>query len=413
MSLFSTRMAGLVLATGVAATVSAQAATETVLHVFTGGTDGAIPEAGLIEMGGVLYGTTAVGGGSSNCREFGCGTVFSVTTAGNEKVIYVFRGNKDGSKPSAGLTKIGNTLYGVTYAGGGARGCHEKGAAPGCGTVFSVTSAGKEKVVYAFQDAPDANQPQASLINVGGTLYGTSASGGANQSGTVFSVTPGGTETVLHSFIFRTDGSFPYSTLVNVAGTFYGTTNSGGPGAGCHGSGCGTVFSMTPSGAVNVLHTFEGGTDGSFPWAGLTNVNGTFYGTTFNGGSTGCDDRGCGTVFSLTPAGAESVVHAFGSAPDAENPLLDGNLTNVGGTLYGTTTFGGAYGYGTVFSISPEGVESVIYSFQGSFEGGTDGAEPWAGLINVDGTLYGTTTQGGGTNCAAGGGCGTVFAITP
>jgi uncharacterized repeat protein (TIGR03803 family) len=398
MSLFSTRMAGLVLATGVAATVSAQAATETVLHVFTGGTDGAIPEAGLIEMGGVLYGTTAVGGGSSNCREFGCGTVFSVTTAGNEKVIYVFRGNKDGSKPSAGLTKIGNTLYGVTYAGGGARGCHEKGAAPGCGTVFSVTGAGKEKVVYAFQGAPDANQPQASLINVGGTLYGTSASGGANQgAGTVFTVTPTGTETVLHSFDYSTTGGAPYSTLLNVGGTLYGTTSEG--------DGGGTVFSATPTGTVKVVYAFKGGDDGKFPWAGLTNVNGTLYGTTLNGGGTDCDNKGCGTVFSVTPAGVESVVHAFGVVPDAQSPLLDGSLTNVDGTLYGTTAFGGANSKGAVFSISPAGVETVIYSFQG----GSDGALPEAGLIDVDGTLYGTTTAGGGAKCD----CGTVFAITP
>jgi len=189
-----------------------------------------------------------------------------------------------------------------------------------------------------------------------------------------------------------------------MAGTLYGTTYAGGGGSGCHNSGCGTVFSMTPAGTVKVLHTFEGGNDGSFLWSGLTNVKGTLYGMTQEGGSTGCGDNGCGTVFSLTPAGAVSVVHAFGSLPDAESPILD-SLTKVGDTLYGTTTFGGAYGEGTVFSISPAGVETVIYSFQA----GNDGAQPEAGLISVGGTLYGTTSGGGSGSCD----CGTVFAITP
>jgi len=143
-------------------------------------------------MGGKLYGTTEQGGGSSNCAgQIGCGTVFSVTTAGKEKVIYAFQGGNDGNDPSAGLTRIGSTLYGTTQEGGGT-GCQGYQIA-GCGTVFSVTKEGKEAVVYAFQNAPDANAPSAGLINVGGTLYGTSTAGGANGSdGAVFSVTPAG-----------------------------------------------------------------------------------------------------------------------------------------------------------------------------------------------------------------------------
>ena len=141
---------------------------------------------------------------------------------------------------------------------------------------------------------------------------------------------------------------------------------------------------------------------------------GTLYGTTSTGGAGGPavlnKGAGCGTVFSVTPSGVESIVYSFGAAAnDADYPLA--GLINVNGALYGTTYLGGVLtATGTVFSVTPGGVETVVYSFKG----GSDGAGPQAGSINVGGTLYGTTTTGGGqggTSCS--GGCGTVFAITP
>jgi uncharacterized repeat protein (TIGR03803 family) len=203
-----------------------------------------------------------------------------------------------------------------------------------------------------------------------------------------------------------------------VGGTLYGTTQTGG-GTGCEGGvGCGTVFKVTPKGVESVLYSFQGGSDGALPLGDLINVLGTLYGTTYGGGATGtgCANGGCGTVFKVTLKGVESVLHSFQGGSDGANP--NAGLVNVGGTLYGTTTQGGDGtgagcadgGCGTVFNVTPKGVESVLQSFAG----GSDGASPSGDLINVLGTLYGTTNKGGGTGCGGPGfGCGTVFKVTP
>ena len=160
-------------------------------------------------------------------------------------------------------------------------------------------------------------------------------------------------------------------------------------------------------GKETVVHSFGYGTDGADPVASLIDVNGTFYGTTAYGGVSNCDVYGkCGTVFSITPSGNESVLHRFGGAQDGGAPVAP--LIEVNGTLYGTTAYGGAYscsggGCGTIFSVTPSGAEQVLHSFRG----GTDGISPDAGLIEVDGTLYGTTFAGGAQDV------GTVFEITP
>jgi uncharacterized repeat protein (TIGR03803 family) len=239
-------------------------------------------------------------------------------------------------------------------------------------------------------------------------------------------------EAVVYSFQGGSDGADPQAGLIisvtdrllGRTGTLYGTTSQGG-GTGCTnnpgqpGFGCGTVFEVAPSGVESVLYSFQGGSDGSLPSGKLINVGGALYGTTNQGGGTGCGSNGlpgpgCGTVFKVTPLGVENVVHSFQGGSDGANP--NAGLVNVGGTLYGTTTQGGggtgAYcangGCGTVFKVTPAGVESVLYSFQG----GSDGDTPSGDLINVGGTLYGTTQYGGGTGCI-GPGCGTVFKVTP
>jgi len=205
---------------------------------------------------------------------------------------------------------------------------------------------------------------------------------------------------VLHSFAGynQGDGLEPEAGLINIKGTLYGTTSGGG--ANC----CGTVFSITPSGTETVLHSFGGSGDGGYPYAGLINVKGTLYGTTVSGGSSSCKHNtlvGCGTIFSITPSGIERVLHTFaGGSGDGANPYAA--LLNVNGTLYGTTEEGGVHGHGTVFKVTPRGKETVLHSFGGS----GDGAHPYAGLINVKGTLYGTTARGGANND------GTVFSLT-
>jgi uncharacterized repeat protein (TIGR03803 family) len=277
--------------------------TERVLHAFYGGyADGSYPSANLVNVGGVLYGTTQQGGGSSNCGAgVGCGMVFATTRTGIEGVVSVFRGGAgyggSSASPSSSLIDIDGTLYGTTPYGGSICGT----SSLGCGAVFTVTPAGDEKDIYYFKGGSDGAYPSASLINVGGTLYGTTFGGGAHGYGTVFSVTETGAETVVYSFKGDSDGADPSAALVDVNGKLYGTTDYGGRKSATCPIGCGTVFSVTKKGVEKVVYSFQGGTDGALPFASLIGVGATLYGTTWEGGGTGCGGNGCGTVFSVTP----------------------------------------------------------------------------------------------------------------
>jgi uncharacterized repeat protein (TIGR03803 family) len=370
----------------------------TVLYSFGASPDGDAPRASLVDVGGTLYGTTEQGGANTcgnSSGYFGCGTVFSVTTAGKEKVLYSFGVPPDGNGPRASLIDAGGTLYGTTENGGSYT-CVSDSQYFGCGTVFSVTTSGSETVVHHFAGGEnDGVEPQAPLIAVKGTLYGTTYAGGASHGGTVFSITTGGTEKMLHGFSGHADG--PTAGVIDAKGTLYGTTSGGGS----HHDG--TVFSITLAGKVRVLHSFNGA-DGEEPHGSLLDVKGTFYGTTAGGGS-----NGDGTVFSITTGGMEKVLYSFGGGTDGADPYA--GLVDVNGTLYGTTnggggtSCGGTVGCGTVFSVTTSGIEKVIYRFSLSNE--SDGANPLAGLVDVSGTLYGTTFAGGSN------GNGTVFALKP
>ncbi|MGB8909654.1 MAG: choice-of-anchor tandem repeat GloVer-containing protein [Candidatus Cybelea sp.] len=384
-----------------------------VVYSFGAVPDGSNPQASLIDVSGTLYGTTYSGGATPSCG----GTVFSITPSGTEKVLHTFDGpGTDGCNPQAALIDVGGTLYGTTI-GGGNYGCgiYSGYNYDACGTVFSITPGGKEKVLHYFGSygSGDGSDPDAPLIAVKGTLYGTTWTGGRNfcpqsgypfRCGTVFTVTLAGIEKVLYDFFRkRTDASSPRAGIIHVGRTFYGTTY-GDPKAvsSCPGKGCGAVFRLTTGGEEKTLHSFGNGSDGRFPQASLIEINGVFYGTTDGGGSYPCDFyEGCGTVFSITPSGTEKMLHSFGGGSDGSTPQA--SLIDVKGTLYGTTSSGGTYGDGTVFSISTTGKEKVLHSF-GS---GSDGSAPRASLIDVKGTLYGTTSRGG-TH-----GDGTVFALTP
>jgi uncharacterized repeat protein (TIGR03803 family) len=361
-------------------------------------TDGEIPEAGLIKLNGVLYGTT-IDGGSGCYSSGGCGTVFAITTSGTETVLHSFSGAADGALPYAALTKINGTLYGTTAGG-----------ASTSGTVYSVTTSGKESVLHRFQGIPDGADPQAALIDVSGSLYGTTTFGGAQQNrGTVFQITTSGQEKLLYRFVFKSqgghrDGKYPESRLLNVNGTLYGTTYEGGEG------NRGTIFKVTPSGSESVLHSFKGTkTDGAYPRAGLLYANGTIYGTTSSGGNGLCEGCGnhehFGTVFEITPSGKEKLIYKFRGYPN--DGAVPGELMYDNGTFYGTTVSGGAncavsHGCGTIFSITPSGSERMLYSFLPR-----EGAEPVAGLVDIGGTLYGTTPDGGTYDE------GTVYSFSP
>ena len=273
-------------------------------------------------------------------------------------VVYDFKGFPDGAFPLAGLTDVDGVFYGTTSQGGSAN-------ASGDGTVFKITPGGKETVVYSFIAGADGQFPQAGLIAAGGLLYGTTPNGGEPAgSGTVFSVSPTGSEKVLYSFAAGADGAGPQAGLLDLNGTFYGTTATGGGGNCADGLGCGTVFKIAPSGAETVLHRFAGGSvDGQLPSAALVDAGGTLYGTTFFGGGSGCNFRGCGTVFKITPSGEFAIVYSFMGGSDGANPSA--GMVSVDGTLYGTTSEGGANDDGTVFRVTPRRCRDRASSFQG------------------------------------------------
>lgn len=343
--------------------------------------------------------------GTSGGGKHGAGTVFATTTSGKETVFYDFKGGStDGANPSGALLNLNGTLYGATSYGG----ANDKGV------IFAITTTRHETVLYSFKGgSSDGAQPSGALLNVNGILYGTTTSGGSSSCGgggcgTAFSITTSGKETVLHHFRGgKTDGQSPNGSLVNVSGKLYGTTNAGG--ANCtRGVACGTVFSITTSGKETVLHSFKGAdTDGQSPDAGVIYVKGKLYGTTLAGGA-----YGAGTVFSITTGGIEKVLHSFGrKAGDGEGPQAP--LFDMQSTLYGTTVYGGSSGWGTVFEISTTGKEYVLHRFNPL---GGGGYYPAAGLLNVNNTLYGTATAGGWGYCGGSGydpGCGIVFALTP
>lgn len=372
-----------IAAIGLLASGAANAATETVLHSFNC-SDGRLPLAGLVSFKGALIGTTQYGGTCGS--QLPHGAVFSITPGGTEKVLYSFTSNPDGAMPQSELKHVQGVLYGTTRMGG----------FYGLGSVFAMTPNGRETVLHSFGGGSDGSTPTSGLIDVDGTLYGTTVVGGAHDQGVVFAITPAGTMTVLYTFTGGSDGAHPLGKLRNVKGVLYGTAVAGGA------YGSGTVFSLTPGGTQKTIYSFKGGSDGTAPSAGLTNIKDTLYGTTTYGG-----DSNFGTVFSIAPDGTKTTLHSFGGDQD-DGTYPYAALTHSNGTLYGTTSGGGAYdcgsyGCGTVFSITPDGTYTVLHSFSG----GNDGANPYAPLKAVDGTFYGTTEAGGTYDG------GTVYSIAP
>jgi uncharacterized repeat protein (TIGR03803 family) len=397
------------LACAAVAGAPAQATSYKVLHVFLPGTGGNGPRGNLALVGRTLFGITQAGG--TSCGSDGCGTVFSINpSTAAEHVVHTFGGNGDGVSPSAGLVNVGGTLYGTTFSSDGGT---------GFGTVYSIDPTTKaEKILYAFGSGSDGRDPAADLIYAGGLLYGTTSFGGTGNCGegcgTIFSLNPTtGAEHALFSFPGST-GGYPQTGLIDLGGRLFGTTFNGGDTSFKCPSGCGMVFRLgIKSGDEKLLHSFKYTQGGAHPEADLIKVANVLYGTTFTGGSSGN-----GTVFRLDPGnGAEQAVYSLRGGNDGGGP--EASLTYVGDTLYGTTWTGGGAtncenGCGTIFAVNPAtGNEQVVYRFQG----GTDGARALGGLINLHGTLYGTTYLGGSAETCGTGfaneGCGTVFAFTP
>ncbi len=342
---------------------------ESVLHSFcfqANCTDGESPGSDLLlDSQGNLYGTTVQGGANYN-GVYGAGTVFEVSSTGTETVLYSFCSKPkctDGSEPFAGLAmdSQGN-FYGTTHSGGGSsRACENLP----CGTVFRLSRAhgeNKETRLYSFTGKSDGGDPSSVLLrDAHGNLYGTSTFLSGDGWGTVFRVALAGgkwTQTALYHFSGR-PGAGPYGGLVmDAQGNLYGTTNGGGT------YDAGTVFKLDMAGNESILYSFSGTNgDGSYPIAALVlDGQGNLYGTTFSGGDNSCDaPYGCGTVFKLDTSGNETVLHSFSGGSDGSFPyarlVLDGH-----GALYGTTFNGGmntcangasGEGCGVVFKLTP------------------------------------------------------------
>jgi len=368
--------------------------------------DGLYPNGGLIlDAQGNLYGTTQNGGKDEN------GVVFEVSPSGTETLLYRFA-KASGFSPFAGLVRdASGNFYGTTKLGGAGR----------VGTVFKLTPSGTETVLHSFADRPgtkkkpgDGWYPNTGVIfDAQGNLYGTTPVGGnyncdpPQGCGAVYEVTQSGNEELLYSFNGGSDGAGPSGPLVfDAGGNLYGTTAYGGSTTYCDGNGCGTVFKLTPSGWETVLYSFTGSADESYPAAGLIfDGAGNLYGTT----SCYYCSSGYGTVFKLTPSGAESTFYSFTGGADGAYPDA-GLIFDGAGNLYGVTSGGGIFncrggqGCGVIFELSPSGTETVLYSFTG----GNDGAFPNGPLVfDGQGNLYGTTSDGGAY------GNGTVFKLTP
>jgi uncharacterized repeat protein (TIGR03803 family) len=301
------------------------------------------------------------------------------------KTLHSFNGTS-GAYPVAGLV-IGpdGNLYGTTQQGG----------AHGLGTVFEVESDGKFVLLHSFAGADGAFPSAGLAFDSHGNVYGTTMLGGNSNRGTVFKV---GTKSVSYSFSGKHgDGAYPIAgVVVDSAGNAYGTTQEGGS------HGYGTVFKFDGTSKETVLYSFRGVPDGEYPCAGLIlDKKGNLYGTTQLGGGTQND----GTVFKLTPAGKEAVLHSFTFANGDGAYPIGGVVSDGAGNLYGTTSDGGANRVGIVFKLDKSGKESVLYSM-GTNSG--DGLYPFAGLIrDTKGNLYGTAELGGPN------GGGTIFEVTP
>jgi uncharacterized repeat protein (TIGR03803 family) len=372
---------------------------ERVLYSFTGGNDGGNAATALVlDAQNNLYGTTVVGGGA------GCGTVFKLSRSGErwrENVLFPFDCYFEGKNPHGGVTfdPQGN-LAGTTVAGGsGGSGC----TGDGCGVAYKLTASG-ENILHNFAGGNDGFGPGGAVVfDTAGNAYGMTPDGGVYSEGTIYKISSAGHERVIYAFTGGDDGGVgSLGSLLLKGHNLYGVTEIGGM------YGAGTAFKLSHNGKgwkFTTLYEFKGMPDAGSPYGGLiADASGNLYGTTYYGGA-----NGLGSVFELSPSGhgkyRERVLYSFKGGSD-------GSLTTTtlafgkAGELYGTTSGGGgSCDCGTIFKVNAKtGKEKVLHSF-GS---GNDGAYSYYGLTpDGNGNFYGTTVAGGNY------GQGTVFKFTP
>jgi len=377
-----------------AMTTPAQAQTFSVVHTFTGGSDGGSPLSGFtIDSAGNLYGTASNGG------KAGYGIVLKLDVNGKETVLHNFAGGTDGANPEGRLVSdAAGNLYGTTLAG----------STSGDGTVFELPVKGREIILHRFSGT-DGAKPEAGLtMDAKGNLYGTTTAGGANGNGTVFKLEKNSAgkwkEQVLYSFGQGTDGAVPVGGItLDKTGNIYGTTSAGGTYT------YGTIFKLTHTKSgwtETILHDFQNASDGAVPYAGLVfDSSGNLYGAATEGGN---NTNGGGTVFQLTPANGNwnfTVLYSlpgWGISGTFRNVLLD-----AAGNLYATTHCDGSYNAGTVYKLTPAS-GTWTYTSLYVFTGRDDGEYSFSNLVfDKQGNLYGTTNTGGAS------GYGVVFKIAP
>ncbi len=420
--------------TGSLFTARTEAQTYSVLHAFSG-PDGAAPSAGLTQdVADNFYGTTYEGGIRNAFCNDGCGTVFKLTHRGTGWVLttlYSFQGGSDSGYPMSRVVfGPDGTLYGTTRGGT---------SNTDAGSVFnlrppatvcrSISCPWTKTSLYTFTGGTDGNTPGFGDLTFDnqGNIFGTTERGGQYQFGAVYKLTEASghwTENVLYSFNPQpgvTDGYYPWGGVVfDPAGNLYGTTQQGGyydPQDELPGNG--VVFELTPGSngwTETVVYRFMDGTDGALPLTGLTPAvmggDHVFFGTTFAGGTGFCRlgmFTGCGAVYEVPYTTDYSFApYQSGGAPGGpEAPVT----VDAAGRVYGTSFQDGANDWGTVFELV-YGSDGWAYSSLHDFNG-TDGGLPISNvLLDSSGNMYGTASNGSGTNCD-GHGCGVIWMITP
>jgi uncharacterized repeat protein (TIGR03803 family) len=384
-------------------TIGSSAQTATIVHSFTGGSDGGLPFGGLVlDSKGNLYGTTLGGGANPLCV---CGTAFQLVPEPNgtwtETVLYSFGSalnQSDGTSPQGPLTFDGKGNFYGTASGGGAS---------ASGAVFELTPTASgpwtESVLYSFAGRSDGYTPYSGVVlDSSGSLYGL-IYGGSHGFGAVFELVKAAngtwTKKTLYNFTNGNDGGYPSGTLLfDQAGNLYGVAEEGGT------HDYGVVFKLTHGSngtwTESVAHSFAGGTGGSYPSGGLVSDSaGNIYGVANY------------VLFELTPGSngtwTEKTLHTFPGGADGAAALA-GLTIDKAGNLYGTTANGGAH-RGTVFELTPGSngtwTEKILHRFSST---GGDGVFPAAGVaLDRTGNVYGTTPSGGTSNA------GVVFEVKP
>lgn len=382
------------LGLGLAPKAFAAASSAKVIYSLAGDEDGEYTDTDLvIDSAGDLYGSSVLGG------TFGSGTVFQLTPSANgwiHTVLYSFTGGADGGEPYKGVTlDAQGNIYGTAVTGG-------TGACEGgCGVVYKLTQTGgawTQTVIYSFTGGDDGSGPGAGLtIDDQGNLYGVTPTGGANGLGTIYQLSPNQSGnwdfTVIHTFTGGADGATGSAgRLLLHGGDLYGVATAGG----VHGQG--VAFELAPSQVggwrFRTIYAFQGEPDAGFPYGGLlSDRSGNLYGTTYYDGAN--DLGSVYELFRVAGKWQEKVLYSFQGGSDGQSPIST-LVSDAAGNLYGTTSEGGAGGFGTIFKLTPSSsgtwTESVVHSFRGP----PDGSFPYNGMVGDGaGHFYGATVHGG------------------